>query len=888
MKRPLHKVSRNFNTSTSDIIRVLEEQGIAVDSSPNTPITQEMYDIIECELSLQQNKKPEQEKISDIDIDIRDKDGIFWGDEEEVDSDFISGLLDSSPEDEQGEEISDQDLIPEEEPIHKPSIDEVISFPEKTTEKDHTAQKSSDEETVEIKQEEIGLSSAEPDQSLAKIQGNSIKIEDSEEKNKITGTTVVGSIDIVKEYSPPQKRKLRKRKITKEGTEKETHTEEVKQKEDKKSNFSPKKDKRVSFSVLSVDKSEVKKQVKKTKKILHDTGIQRGHRQRKRKQWLEHKTLKEESSIPKPSDAPKTVEVSEFVTANDLANLLEVSINDIISNCLGLGIIVTINQRLDAPTIDLVCEEFGYKPTFVSSSEEILQTLDDGEEEDHSENIVPRSPIITVMGHVDHGKTSLLDFIRNTSIAQKEHGGITQHIGAYLVRVNKEKFITFLDTPGHQAFTAMRSRGAQITDIVILVVAADDRVMPQTIESINHAKAAGVSIIVAINKIDRPGSSPERIKKQLADHGVLVEEYNGTHQCAEISAKKGTGIDELLEKILIEADLMELKANPSLRATGTVLEARLDRRKGVVINILIQSGTLKVGEPFIAGISHGRVRAMENSYGESITEAGPSVPLQLIGAKIMPSSGDKFIVTKNEQMSRTISHQRNEFKRAQDIRKGKYISLQNLSRQMKAGEIDELKLIIKTDVEGSLEAITNSLDQLSTAKTKVNIIHGTTGDIIETDVLLASASSAIIIGFHVHLGVGIRKLAEHEGVGIHLFNVIYHAVEEIEKAIEGRIKPEQKEYITGVLQVQEVFKVSKIGTIAGCIVSSGKIRYRNQVRVLRKDKVIHQGIVRSLKRFQEDVTEVKQGYECGVGFEHFNATEVRDVFQVYELKDVEK
>ena len=886
----LFQVAIKYNTSTNGLRNLLEEQGFS-NVEKHDEITPEMYACIQKEFGSQQYDKGVQEDIPDVELGDIDEE-ISIGDDFLKDDLFV----DTSKENHVWEK---EESLNQEKQVVLEKIDN--QFIQEEEIKDDIPVSPSVEEEV-VQQQEETKKEVESPPSLEQVDilstdDNAIKVEDSDEKSKIKGTKIVGRIDIAKESQPLQiKRKLRKRK----GKETDPEEGNVAQKNQndnakevrpkKKGKLSTKK-KKGSFVSLSIDEDEVKKQIKKTKKTLHDIGIQRGSGQRKKKQRIENKDITEIPNIVENheySDTPKEIEISELLTTSDLCHLLGVSINDVISKCLSLGIMLTINQRLEATTIELICEEFGYKPIFINSTEDILEELSDDNEVSNEEDMVVRPPIITVMGHVDHGKTSLLDYIRSARIVHKEHGGITQHIGAYLVRLSEGKTITFLDTPGHQAFTAMRARGTQITDIVVLVVAADDKIMPQTIESINHAKAAGVPIVVAINKIDKPNANSERIKQELASHNILVEEYNGTYQCAEISAKKGTGIDELLEKVLIEAELMELKANPNLRAVGTVLEARLDRRKGVIINLLIQSGTLKVGDPFIVGASYGRVRAMENSYRENLKEATPSVPVQLTGAKVVPSSGDKFIVTKNEQMARTIAYQRDRFKREQDIRKGRYISLKNLSDQMSEGEIDELKLIIKADVGGSLEAMANSLTQLGSEKMRINFIHESTGDITETDILLASASSAIIIGFQVQLSVGIRKLAEREGVEVNLFNVIYQAIESIEKAIKGQIKPIQKEYITGTLQVRNLFKVSKLGIIAGCIVSKGQIRIHDKVRLLRKDNVVYEGKVQSLKRFQDDVTEVKNGYECGVALDNFNNMELQDIIQVYELRDVEK
>ncbi|MDZ7681159.1 MAG: translation initiation factor IF-2 [Fodinibius sp.] len=494
-----------------------------------------------------------------------------------------------------------------------------------------------------------------------------------------------------------------------------------------------------------------------------------------------------------------------------------------------------------------------------------------------------RAPIITVMGHVDHGKTSLLDYIRKTHVAEGEAGGITQHVGAYEVQTEDGRPITFLDTPGHEAFTAMRSRGAQATDIVILVVAADDSVMPQTIEAINHAKAAGVSIIAAINKMDKPGANPDKIKQQLAEHDVIVEEYGGTNQAAEVSAKTGEGIPDLLEKVLIEAELMELKANPDRQADGVVLESRIDKGKGIVANVLVQNGTLRVGDAFVAGPCYGRVRAMENELGNRMESAGPSVPLQLTGFDDIPQAGDKIVVLEDEKKAKEIANQRQQIKREQDLRQNKHLSLDDLSRRMALGEVSELNLIIKADVDGSIEALSGALQKLSNEEVSVNVIHTGAGAITESDVLLASASDAIIIGFQVRPTPNARSVADEEEIDIRLFSVIYDAVDEVKDAMEGMLDPEISEKLAGNAEVREIFKVSKVGTIAGCYVTEGKINRNNPVRVVRDGVVIYDGEIDSLKRYKEDVKEVNSGYECGLSIVNYNDIKVGDVIENYAI-----
>ncbi len=502
--------------------------------------------------------------------------------------------------------------------------------------------------------------------------------------------------------------------------------------------------------------------------------------------------------------------------------------------------------------------------------------------------MIPRAPVVTVMGHVDHGKTSLLDYIRKTHVAAREAGGITQHIGAYEVILEGDRKITFLDTPGHEAFTAMRARGAQVTDIVILVVAADDSVMPQTIEAINHAQAAGVSIIVAINKIDKPGASPDKIRQQLSDHNVLVEEWGGKYQSAMVSAKTGDGINELLEKVLIEAELLELKANPDRNASGIILESRIDKGKGVVANLLVDKGTLQVGDPFVAGQYYGRVRAMENEFGKRIETAGPSTPVQITGFDGIPQAGDKLLAMDDEKRAKDIAQQRQQIKREQDLRKIKHITLDDLSRRMALGEVAELNIIIKGDVDGSIEALSGALQKLSTDEVKVNIIHTGVGAITESDVLLASASDGIIIGFQVRPSTNARKLAEREEIDIRLFSVIYDAVDAVHDALEGLLSPEINEKINATIEVRETFKVPGVGVVAGCYVTDGKITRNSKVRLIREGIVIYDGELDSLKRFKDDVREVASGYECGLSIKNYNDIKIGDVIEGYEVVETKR
>lgn len=581
----------------------------------------------------------------------------------------------------------------------------------------------------------------------------------------------------------------------------------------------------------------------------------------------------------------KTIKVTEFVTANELASMLDVPVTQIISTCMSLGMFVSINQRLDAETLTIVADEFGYEVEFVKPEDEESGLL---EEEDKPEDLVPRAPIVTVMGHVDHGKTSLLDFVRKTNVIAGEAGGITQHIGAYEVTLENDRKITFLDTPGHEAFTAMRARGAKITDIAIIVIAADDSVMPQTREAINHAQAANVPIVFAFSKVDKPGANSDKIREQLSTMNILVEDWGGKYQSQEISGKTGLGIDLLLEKVCLEADMLELKANPNKRAVGTVIEAALDKGRGIVTTVLIQGGTLRVGDAILAGGYSGRVKALHNERGVKVDHAGPSTPVQVLGMQGAPTSGDKFNVMESEVEARQVANKRLQLQREQGLRTQKHITLDEIGRRLAIGNFKELNVIVKGDVDGSIEALSDSLLKLSTEQIQVNIIHKSVGQISESDVLLASASDAIIIGFQVRPSASARKLAEAEQIDIRLYSIIYDAINEVKAAMEGMLDPEFEEKITSNVEIREVFKISKVGTIAGCMVLDGKITRNSKIRIIRDGVVIYTGELASLKRFKDDVKEVATGYECGLNIHNFNNIEVGDIVESYEQVEVKR
>lgn len=580
----------------------------------------------------------------------------------------------------------------------------------------------------------------------------------------------------------------------------------------------------------------------------------------------------------------KTIKVTEFVTVSELATMMNVSTTEVISSCMTLGIMVTMNQRLDAETLSIVAEEFGYEVEFISA--DVSDAIQEEPEDD--QDAKPRAPIVTVMGHVDHGKTSLLDHIRKANVIAGEAGGITQHIGAYSVELSNKKRIAFIDTPGHEAFTAMRARGAQVTDIAIIVIAADDDVMPQTKEAISHAQAAGVPMVFAINKIDKPGANPEKVKESLSQMNLLVEDWGGKYQSQEVSAKKGQGVDELLEKVLLEAELLELKANADRQATGTVIEASLDKGRGYVSTLLVQNGTLKVGDYVLAGQYSGKVKALQDERGNRVEEVGPATPVIMLGLDGAPTAGDKFNVMEDEKEAKAIATRRNQLQREQSVRTQKHITLDEIGRRLAIGDFQELNIVLKGDVDGSIEALADSLQKLSTEEIQVNIIHKAVGQVTESDILLASASDAIVIGFQVRPSAGARKLAEKEEVDIRLYSIIYDAIDEVKSAMEGMLSPDVKEEIVANVEVRETFKISKVGTIAGCMVTEGKINRNHKIRVIRDGIVVYTGELGSLKRFKDDVKEVAKGYECGLNVANFNDIKVGDIIEAYEEVEVKK
>lgn len=894
-RRKLFKVASEFNVSTQSIVDTLADEGFEVAARPSSKITPEMYEVLEGiygddkAKSEDYNKTREEyenrrskirasrnESVSVEDYLEPIEEELPLAPQEETEEDEpIEGLV---PQDEVEEE-ADEEPEAEEEPVEEEQAEQ--EEPEEEQPEEPAAEEKEKKKEEEEDKQEAQPETEEPEEETESQDEPEEEEEDEDEDEdteqgvirgragRLKGTKVVGKVSI-DESKPKQRRKRKRRKDRKKDQDASQDKKKSKKKRGKK--------RRSRRS--EIEEEQVEQKLKETLRKMKSSETVGSKRQKRRRRRKEEREEEEQLQAELEELENQVIEVTEFVTVSDLADEMGVKTNEVITTCMNLGMMVSINQRLDASTIELVAEEFGYDVEFIDA-DEAIEELE--LEEDDPEDLEPRAPIITVMGHVDHGKTSLLDYIRKAKVAEGEAGGITQHVGAYEIETEDGRNITFLDTPGHEAFTAMRSRGAYATDIVILVVAADDAVMPQTIEAINHSKAAGVPIVVAINKMDLEGANPDKIKQQLAEHDVIVEEYGGDKQAQEVSAKTGKGIDELLEKVLIEAELQELKANPDRRADGVVLESRVDKGKGTIANILVQNGTLKVGDPFVAGSCFGRVRAMENEHGERVEEAGPSQPVQLMGFDDIPQAGDKLVVTEDEKTAKEVANQRQQIRREQELRRTKHLTLDDLSRRMALGEVSELNIIIKADVDGSIEALSGALQKISTDEVSINIIHTGAGAITQSDVLLASASDAIIIGFQVRPTSNARKVAKDEEIDIRLFSVIYDAVDEVKDAMEGLLSPEISEELVGNAEVREIFKVSNVGTIAGCYVTDGVIKRNNPVRVIRDGVVIYDGEIDALKRFKDDVKEVQTGYECGLSIVNYNDIKVGDVIENYEV-----
>ena len=830
----LNKLVKEFNVSIDRIFSFLESKGIK-DLKPNSKVSYDIY----------------MELLGEFDSEKKAK--------------LSAELLAKEKELAKAEEIIKQQ---EAEEKAKLEAEEKVKL-----EAEEKAKLEAEEKTKqEIKKDEV----KNTPKILGKLDVTSkeksqqTKNEDSElikaTAGKLKGVTTTGQkIDLTK-FKKPEK------------IEKKKRVRIVKEKVDPRKFRKPKT---VKKETIEISPEEAQKRVRETLAKLQ-SGKKSSVKNRRDKRQAHRDSAAEETSQKVASN--KTIKIAEFATASELASMMDVSVTDIVTTCMGLGMMVSINQRIDAETIQMLAEDFGYKVEFVGADvQESIEEIIDSDEELES-----RAPIITIMGHVDHGKTSLMDYIRETNVIAGESGGITQHIGAYEVTLENGKRISFLDTPGHQAFTAMRARGAKVTDIVVVVVASDDRVMPQTKEAISHAQAAGVPIIFAINKIDRPTSDPEKIKGELAEMNLLVEDWGGKYQSQDISAKVGTGVTEILEKILLESEMLDLKANPNRLAQGTVIEASLDKGKGYLSTILVQTGTLKVGDYVLAGSFSGKVKALLNERGESRVDAGPSTPVVLLGLDGAPTAGDEFHVMDSEQEAKKIATRRSQLQREQSVRTQKHITLDEIGRRIALGGFQEINVIVKGDVDGSIEALSDSLQQLSTDEIKVNIIQKAVGQISESDVMLAAASDAIIIGFQVRPSLQARKLAENEQIDIRLYSIIYNAIEELKQAMEGMLSPDVEEKIVCNIEIRDVFKISKVGTIAGCMVLDGSLNKNTGVRIIRDGVVVYTGKLSSLKRFKDDVNEVKKGFECGLSIANYNDIKVGDIIEGYTEVEVKR
>ena len=891
----ISKVLKDFNIGMSTLINFLEKKGKTVEANPNAKLDEETLALVQKEFLPQQQVKEDAKKIAgSLRISESDKKTYQLEKEEKPKDNFIETAVETPKAPTVVGKI-DLDKIsgkkekaePKKEEAPKPAAEE--KAPEKK--KEEKAPKAAAKKKEEVKKEEKPVvetkeeKPAQQPEPEKKEETASNFIETKVEQ--LQGPKDTGQrIDLSKFETPKKKSAGKRERIKKNTKEKVDISKESNQNREAAKKAKDKKGKKGFKPIRNeVDEDEVQKQIKETyQRMVEGKGKTKGSKYRREKREIAEE--KREEEIQRRGLESNILKVTEFVTVNDLAVMIDQPVTKVISACMNLGLMVSINQRLDADALTLVAEDFGYKIEFVSA--EIQEAIKEETEEDRPEDMEPRAPIVTVMGHVDHGKTSLLDYIRQSNVIAGEAGGITQHIGAYNVKLPNGRRITFLDTPGHEAFTAMRARGAKMTDLAIIIVAADDAVMPQTIEAINHAQAAGVPMIFAINKIDKPGAMPDKIREQLSQMNILVEDWGGKYQCQEISAKKGIGVSDLLDKVLLEADMLDLKANPNKKAVGTVIESSLDKGRGYLATLLVQGGTLHTGDIMLSGMYTGKVKAMFNERGQKIKEAGPSVPVSVLGLNGAPQAGDTFNIFDNERDAREIANKREQLLRIQGLRTQKHITLEELGRRIAIGNFKELNIIVKGDVDGSIEALSDSLIKLSTEEVRVNVIHKAVGEISESDVLLAEASEAIIIGFQVRPSMNARKMAEKEEIEIRLYSVIYDAINEVKSGIEGMLAPVEKEVVTSTLEVRQTFKISKVGTIAGCMVKEGKITRTAKIRVIRDGIVIKEGVLASLKRGKDDVKEVASGYDCGLGIENFNDIKEGDVIEAYKIEEIKR
>ena len=842
----LNKVLRELNISIDRVAEFLESKGHVIEKRPTTKISSDLYNLLCDEFQIDADKKLASKEA--VEAKNKEKEEIREKQEKEQNSVISNSneVIKASSKVVQFKKVGKIDL----EPKKEIKVEKVDSKPQK-------------EPTNEVKEQSPSSPEESGDDSVKK-----------DNYKKLTGLKSTGEKIDLNQFKKPEtdsseakSKKKRKRIVSNKGNAPQNNFGNTKFKQKGRPNRVVKEE---------PSEEEVQKQIKETLEKLQGKSS-KGKAAKYRKDKRDQHKQKSEEEIAAQEQESKILKVTEFVTANEIATMMDVSTTEIISACMTLGMMVTLNQRLDAETLSIVAEEFGYKVEFVTAEIE-----EEAEEiEDSPEDLMPRPPIVTVMGHVDHGKTSLLDYIRKENVIAGESGGITQHIGAYAVELQDGQKITFLDTPGHEAFTAMRARGAQVTDLVIIVIAADDDIMPQTKEAISHAQAASVPIVFAINKIDKPNSNPDKIKESLSNMNLLVEDWGGKIQSHDISALKGDGVNELLEKVLLEAEILELKANPNKDAVGSVVEAFLDKGRGYVSTILVQAGTLKVGDFVLAGKTSGKVKAMHDERGNEIKEAGPSTPISILGLDGAPQAGDKFSVYSDEREAKQIANKRNQLQREQSVRTQKHITLDEIGRRIALGEFKELNIILKGDVDGSVEALTDSLQKLSTEEIQVNIIHKAVGAITESDVLLASASDAIVVGFNVRPMGNARQIADKEQIDIRTYSIIYSAINDVKDAMEGMLSPDFKEEITGLCEVRETFKISKIGTIAGCMVTKGKIVRNSEIRLIREGVVIYTGVLSSLKRFKDDAKEVTKGYDCGLQIKDYNDIKVGDEIEGY-------
>jgi translation initiation factor IF-2 len=914
----LNKVAKELNVSVSTIVDFLASKGHPIDANPNAKVEENIYSLL---LSEFQAEKSEKEKSLKVSIGKEKRESITLEEAPKVAPKKEDELVEKEEIIIKSVKVEPVDVkeevkaaVPEtKQPTVVGKIDlDALSKPKRGAKKKEEEVKAEEEapktKTKKAKKEETVEEAPKPveEKIVAEVKEevkeepvSNAPVEDFLETKfqKLEGPTILGKIElpvkddkkkpVASSNADTDKGKKKRKRIRKEGPINPNAVQPStpgnnQNKGPRENNRGGRNENRGGRTVPKAEltEEEIQAQIKETLARLSGAGKSKASKYRKEKRDTIREKMEEETERQEAEKS--TLKVTEFITANQMAAMMNVNVTEIIKACMNLGLFVSINQRLDAETMSFVAEEFGYKLEFVSV--EAQENIE--EEKDNPEDLVERAPIVTVMGHVDHGKTSLLDYIRKANVIAGEAGGITQHIGAYSVMLDNGKRIAFLDTPGHEAFTAMRARGAKVTDIAIIVVSADDSVMPQTKEAINHAQAAGVPIVFAINKIDKPNANPNKIKEELANMNFLVEEWGGKYQSQDVSAKMGLNVDLLLDKVLLEAELLELKANPKRRATGTVVESSLDKGRGYVATVLVQNGTLRIGDIMLAGAHSGRVKAMFNERGQQVKEAGPSTPVLVLGLDGAPQAGDKFNVMTDEREAREIATKRGQLIREQSFRAHKHITLDEIGRRLAIGDFKELNVIVKGDVDGSVEALSDSLLKLSTDKISVRIIHKGVGAISESDVTLASASDAIIIGFQVRPSVSARKLAETEQIDIRLYSIIYDAINEVKAAMEGMLAPEFEEKIVCNVEVREVFKISKVGTIAGCYVTDGKITRNTKVRIIRDGIVVHTGELGSLKRFKDDVKEVTKGFECGLNINNFNDIRVGDIIEGYEMVQV--